>query len=181
MSDYLHLKSEAASIYEHFLKVNYEVMSKAVRKAVRDGLVAIQKDVRNSLKSRLKGTNKHGFRWAGGQKIVFSDTLLQGVRLGKITSDDEDETVSGTVLITSTRQKSSGSYRLHILENGSFKTGERFTQFYTDKNGVQRKLKKPRSTGTLKAYNFFKSGTSNGEKFSNAVMAHLIKKIKEAQ
>ena len=112
--------------------------------------------------------------------VVATLTSCGEVQSGDTTSTTA-ETVSGTVLITSTRQKSSGSYRLHILENGSFKTGERFTQFYTDKNGVQRKLKKPRSTGTLKAYNFFKSGTSNGEKFSNAVMAHLIKKIKEAQ
>lgn len=181
MSNYIHLKSDAIGIYNQFLKVNYEVMSKAVRKAVRDGLVAIQKDVRNSLKSRLKNTNKYGFRWAGGQKIVFSDTLQQGVRLGKIVTDDEAETVSGTVLITSTRKKQSGSYRLHILENGSFRAGERFTQYYTDKNGVSRKLKKPRSTGTLKAYKFFKAGTSSPGKFSDTVMKHLIKKINEAQ
>ena len=182
MSDYLHLKSDASDIYEKFLKVNYYVMSSAVRKAVRSGLAAVQKDVKNSLKSKLKNTNKHGFRWAGGEKIVFSDTLQQGVRLGKIHTDDEDETVSGTVLITSTRAKSSGSYRLHILENGSFKTGERFTKYYTDRNGVSRKLKKPRSTGKLKAYHFFKSATSNsGSTFSNVVKQILEKHINEAQ
>lgn len=173
-NEFIHLKTDAREVYDRFQKVNYETMSTAIRQAVRAGLVAVQKDVKTSLSSKLKNTGKHGHRFVMGKELVFGDTLQQGVRLGKIRLDEEDDQITGTVMITSTRKTDSGSYRLHILENGSFRSGERFTKYYMHK-GVQKKLKKPRSTGVLKPYNFFKSATAGSNKFESTVRSFISK------
>lgn len=101
----------------------------------------------------------------------FNDTLQQGVRTTRVYVN-QDGTIVGKVRIDDNRQKGSGSFRLQILESGSYKEGERFTKKYNGK-----KLRKPASKGKLKGYKFFKTAMDSNEA---SFQSNMISEVEKA-
>lgn len=117
---------------------------RAIKRGLRKGLMELRDKTRSNLMSSVKGANR--------KNPKYNDRLTTGIRVSSPRKSKKYEgSITGAVKISSTRKTGSGSFRLAILEQGTFKTPERYA---TTRKGV--KLKKPRYTGSLKAYQFFK-------------------------
>lgn len=157
------IETNAKEVYDKFLEFSTKEMKKSLSKAVKECGGQLRKETRTQLRKELKNTNKINPK--------YTDTLQQGVRVGKV-KEDKDGNIYCYVMITSTRRQGSGSFRLHILENGS--SGERFAHKF---NG--RPLRKPRRTGRLKAYQFFQSANVTFESTYNDRMNAAFNKAVE--
>lgn len=117
---------------------------KAIRTGIRKGIKELRDLARTNLKSSVKGSTR--------KNPKYKDTLVSGIRsYSPMRSKKNKAEITAAVKISSNRKTGSGSFRLAILEQGTFKTPHRYA---TTRKGV--KLKKPRYTGSLKAYQFFK-------------------------
>ena len=130
--------------FEHTGEVFKKETTKAIRRGLRKGLMELRDKTRSNLMSSVKGANR--------KNPKYTDRLTTGIRVSSPRKSKKYKgSITGAVKISSTRKTGSGSFRLAILERGTFKTPDRYA---TTRKGV--KLKKPRYTGSLKAYQFFK-------------------------
>lgn len=141
------IRTDAVEVFNQFQEFTTKEMKKALTNAVKDSGRQLVKGTKQQLRKTLNNTNK--------KNPKYNDTLEKGVRVGKV-KEDKNGNIYCHVLITSTRATGSGSFRLHILESGSFRVGKRFATTWNKKM-----LKKPRYTGVLKPTNFFKTSTDN--------------------
>lgn len=136
------IKTDALEQFEAFEQLTAKEMKKALTQGLRKASTKVRTAVRKELKSSVKNTNKVNPK--------FNDTLQQGVRTTKVK--EKDGKIYNYITISSTNKKGSGSYRLHILENGNF-LNERKNKYWRGK-----RLKKDRKTGNLRAYKFYSKG-----------------------
>lgn len=141
------IETNALKEYEAFEKLTAKEMKKALTKGLKSASTKVRTAVRKELRSSVKNTNK--------KNPKYNDTLQQGVRTTKVKENKKGEIVN-YITINSTQKEGSGSFRLRILEGGNFKTSPRQNETWRGKP-----LKKKRSTGNLKAYNFFSRGLNN--------------------
>lgn len=154
------IKTDIVKVYEDFCNFTTKEMKKSIKGAIGFCGRKLVKIVRQNLRSSLRKTNVVNPK--------YNDTLEQGVRMGKVR-EDKEYGLNTIVRITSTRDRGSGSFRLHILEKGSFKTGERFVKTYKGKP-----LKKPRSAGRLRGYFFFGPARDSFEGEYKTIMEDAI-------
>ncbi len=159
----IRITTDAKEVYEKFEQLNFTEMGKALKSGLRKALKVIQKDAKTNLKSAVNNTNK--------KNPKYNDTLQQDVRTSRIFVN-QDGTVVGKVRVDSNNKSGSGSFRLPILESGSYK-GERFTKTYNGKA-----LKKEASKGSLKPKKFFKQAMdSNEASFQSNMISEVNKAI----
>lgn len=130
--------------YNRFMELSEKNMGKCLRTGLRKALTEVKRNTVTNLNEVVKN--------AGRKNPKYTDTLVKGVRMTKIYQNYKGE-ICGKVTIASTNETGSGSFRLMILESGSYKKGERFQ---TMNKTTMTKLKKPRSLGVLPAKHFFK-------------------------
>lgn len=156
------IETNAPSVYERFMKLSTREMRNALKTGTRTAMASIRKSARANLRAKVNNASKVNPR--------FNDTLLSGVRSGKV-KESKDGEITGTVLITSTNKSGSGSFRLKIIEKGTFRSGKRFTKTWRG-----RPLKKPRFTGSLSATNFFSKTRDEKESYYYGEMQRGIEK-----
>jgi len=157
------IESNAKAVYEAFEEMTFKEMDKALKSGLRKALTTVRKDAKTNIKKRLKNTSKRNPK--------YNDTLASGIRQTRVMVN-RDGTVVGKVRIDSNKKSGSGSFRLAILESGSYKKGERFTKYY---RGV--KLKQPASKNTLKAYHFFKDSLPTESNFQSTMVEEVKKAV----
>lgn len=135
------LTTNAKEVYNRFLELSQKNMKKSLSSGLRKALRAVKNAAVQNLNAVVKNANR--------KNPKYSDTLQSGVRLTRIW-ENQDGSIVGKVTIMSNNKSGSGSFRLPILESGSYKVGERFAKTYNGKP-----LKKPRSTGVLQGKKFF--------------------------
>lgn len=138
----INITTDIDVVYDQFINFTTKEMRSTLSNAIKASGNELKKMAKSNLRKSVKNSNKINPK--------YNDSLQQGVRTGRVKETKEGE-IYCYVLITSTNKTGSGSYRLHILENGSFRVGKRFAKTYNGKP-----LKKPRYTGILKPTNFYK-------------------------
>lgn len=156
------LETNAAEVYKRFEDLSYKEMRKALKSGLKTALRAIRKAGVENLKAKIKNTNKVNPK--------YNDTLQKGIRVTRVWENQNGDIV-GTVLSSSNRRTGSGSFRLQILESGSYKVGERFVKSYNGKP-----LKKAKSAGVLKPSNFFKKTIDEKDGYYQSTMKAAIEK-----
>lgn len=136
------IETDATEVYEQFIELSISGMRKSLKSGLKKALTAVRRAAVTNLNSLVKNARKRNPK--------FEDTLQEGVRTTRIW-ENSNGSIVGKVLIASTRKTGSGSYRLQILEVGSYLAGERFVKTYKGK-----KLKKEASRGTLQGRFYFK-------------------------
>lgn len=154
------IETNATKVYKQFLELSSKEMKKSLSSGLRKALTAVKKEGVINLNSVIRNANK--------KNPKYSDTLQSGVRLTRIW-ENQDGAIVGKVLNTSNRKSGSGSFRLPILESGSYKVGERFAKTY---KGVP--LKKKRSTGVLQGKFYFKKTMNEMESYYQSTMNKAI-------
>lgn len=157
--------------YRNFESLTDKELKKFLGDGLRKNIRQIRDDVKKNLRARIKKANV--------KNPKYQDSLVKGVRSTRVFENKRGKNIGelfGKVRIDSTRQSGSGSYRLAILESGSYLVGERFA---TTRNGV--KLRKPKSTGVLKGAYFFKDAIEgDNSTFHNEMDKSFDKGINEA-
>ena len=138
----INTQTDALKEFEAFEALSAKEMKKALTTGLRKASAKVRTAVRNELKGSVKNSNKRNPK--------FDDTLQEGVRTTKVK--ENNGVIYNHITIASNNKKGSGSFRLHILENGNF-LNERKNKYWKGK-----KLKKERSTGNLRAYKFYQKG-----------------------
>ena len=138
------IETNAPSVYERFMELSTKEMRSALKSGTRKAMASIRKSARANLRAKVR-----------------SGTVKEA-KNGEIT---------GSVLITSTNKPGSGSFRLKIIEKGTFKTGARYAKTWKG-----RPLKKPRFTGSLSATNFFAKTRDEKESYYYGEMQRGIEK-----
>ena len=156
------IETNAPSVYERFMELSTKEMRSALKSGTRQAMASIRKSARANLRAKVSNASKVNPR--------FNDTLLSGVRSGRV-KEAKDGEITGSVLITSTNKPGSGSFRLKIIEKGTFKTGARYAKTWKG-----RPLKKPRFTGSLSATNFFAKTRDEKESYYYGEMQRGIEK-----
>lgn len=154
------IETDAMKVYNHFQELTHKELGKALKSGLRKALRQVQKAVKTNLKSKVKNTNK--------KNPKFNDTLESGVRLTRVY-ENQDGTIVGKVRIDSNNKTGSGSYRLAILESGTYKTPERYAK---TRNG--KPLKKPAYRGSLEGKKFFKTAVDSIESSFNGTMVNEV-------
>ena len=154
------IKTDATKVYNDFLKLNQKQMKKSLSSGLRKALTAVKKQAVANLNALVRNAKKRNPK--------YTDTLQSGVRLTRIW-ENRDGAIVGKVTIISNRKSGSGSFRLPILESGSYKVGERFAKTYNGKP-----LKKKRSTGVLQGRFYFKQTQNEMEGFFQSTMDKSI-------
>lgn len=154
------IETNATKVYNQFLELSSKEMKKSLSSGLRKALTAVKKEGVVNLNSFIRNANK--------KNPKYNDTLQSGVRLTRIW-ENQDGAIVGKVLDTSNRKSGSGSFRLPILESGSYKVGERFAKTY---KGVP--LKKKRSTGVLQGKFYFKKTMNEMESYYQSTMNKAI-------
>lgn len=154
------IETDATKVYNQFLELTSKEMKKSLSSGLRKALTAVKKEGVINLNSFIRNANK--------KNPKYSDTLQSGVRVTRIW-ENQDGSIVGKVLNTSNRKSGSGSFRLPILESGSYKVGERFAKTY---KGVP--LKKKRSTGVLQGKFYFKKTMNEMESYYQSTMNRAI-------
>lgn len=159
------ITTDAVEVYAAFEEFTLSEMRKALKAAVKETSKQLQKLTKQNLKKSVHNTNR--------QNPKFNDTLEKGVRTTKVW--EADGTFNAKVRIDSSRNSGSGSYRLHILEKGTFKTPNRYA--YTKGKHTH----KPSYRGSLRAYNFFENAKNEYlpkyEKAINDAVAKAVDRI----
>lgn len=162
------IETDAADVFKKFQSFTTKEMKKALTNAVKDSSRQLVREARQQLRKTLNNTNK--------KNPKYNDTLESGVRSGKVVETKEGDISVNVKITTKTKDNSSGSFRLHILESGSYKVGKRFATTYNKK-----KLKKPRYTGILKPTYFFKTASNNFnttyQQTMNSALSKAVNKI----
>ena len=156
----LFMETNASDVYRRFEDLSYKEMQKALKTGVKKALTEIRKNTVSSLRSKVNNTNKRNPK--------YNDTLQKGVRVTRIWVN-EDGTVAGKVRIDSTRDSGSGSFRLPILESGSYKVGTRY-QYTRDKT------RKHKAVGVLRPYHFFKEVMDTKDSYYQSTLRREIDK-----
>ena len=154
------IETDATKVYKDFLELNQKQMKKSLSSGLRKALTAVKKDAVTNLNSVIRNANK--------KNPKYTDTLQSGVRVTRIW-ENQDGAIVGKVLNTSNRKSGSGSFRLPILESGSYKVGERFAKTYKGKP-----LKKQRRTGVLRGQFYFKTTQDEMESYFQSTMNKAI-------
>lgn len=154
------LTTNAAEVYNRFLKLTQSQMKKSLTRGLRKALTEVKRDAVVNLNSMIRNAKKRNPK--------YSDTLQSGVRLTRI-HENQDGSIVGKVTIIGNRKTGSGSFRLPILESGSYKVGERFAKTYKGKP-----LTKQKSTGVLVGKFFFKKTQNEKETYFQSTMDTAI-------
>ena len=93
------ITTNAVSVYDQFMKLNFKEMKKALRSGLRKALTDVRKHGVSNLKSSFRNTNKRNPK--------FNDTLEKGVRATKVW-EDRDGAIVVKVLNTSNRKQGYG-------------------------------------------------------------------------
>lgn len=144
------LTTNAASVYEKFIKLNVKEMGRSIKTGIRKGLMYIRNRARSNFRSLFPSGTKANPK--------YNDKLIDGIRATKVK--DKGGVMEGYVLITSNRRTGSGSYRLVFLEGGT----------------VQRYTKKGSNRGSIQASRFFEQTINTESENYNAVMVSEIDK-----
>lgn len=156
------IETNAKDIYSRFIELSTKEMRKSLTAGMRGAMRTVRNDARSNLRASVKGVSR--------KNPKFSDTLLSGVRNGKV-KEGKDGEITGSVLITSTRKSGSGSFRLKIIEKGTFRTGVRFVHSWRG-----RRLKKAARRGSIRATNFFAKTRNSKESYFNMEMVRAMDK-----
>lgn len=166
MNDTLNITTDAVEVNKAFVDLTLKEMKKALSQALRKAANELSKQTKTNLKKAVKGATRHNPK--------YNDTLAQGVRTSRVFVDDNGK-ITSMVRIDSSRKSGSGSFRLKILEKGSFKTPNRYA-YIKGKQNHKRAYR-----GTLKAYNFFDDAQrqymSNYENTLNNYINQAVDKI----
>lgn len=168
----------ASSLLKMF-KASDKQLSRTFQNGLKKVMRQVRKDAVTSLKSKVKNTTR--------KNPKFEDTLASGVRMTRTWENQQPgkEGVAGRVTIASNRKKGSGSYRLQILEVGSYKKGGRWRRHYKGKkfktasDKAEARMRKKRKTsekgytGRLKAYAFFQPIVINKSKYQQALSVEI--------
>lgn len=154
------IETDATEVYKQFIELSSKEMKKSLRSGLRKALTAVKRQAVMNLNSVVKNTRKRNPK--------FNDTLQKGVRTTRIW-ENRDGSIVGKVLISSTRDTGSGSYRLQILEVGSYIVGERFVKKYKGKT-----LRKEASRGTLQGKFYFKKTMNEMDSYYQSTMNKAI-------
>ena len=160
------ITTNAVEAYRNFEDLTINEMKKVLKAGVRKVLTRLRKETVQNLRGRLKNTNK--------KNPKFNDTLASGVRKTKVWMNNRGNNageIVGKVRVDSTRKTGSGSYRLGILEVGSYKVGGRYTRTFRGKP-----LKKKRYTGVLRPYHFLKDATEAMNSYHDSIINDEVKK-----
>lgn len=139
------ITTDAVEVNKAFYEFTTKEMRKTLLNALRQCSRELAKETKQQLRKSLHNTNKTNPK--------YNDTLEQGVRSTKAWENKGGDLVA-LVRIDSNRKTGSGSFRLHILERGTFKTPNRYA--YTKTHNHKRAYR-----GSLRAYNFFSSASNN--------------------
>lgn len=157
------IETDIVQVYSEFMDFTTKEMKKAITQGIRNSGRELVKSSKQSLRKSVKNSNK--------KNPKYNDTLQQGVRMGKVKENKDGLYVH--VLITSNNKTGSGSFRLHILESGSYKVGKRYAKYYKG-----HLLKKPRYIGVLKPTYFFKSANENFQSnYTNIMNSNINKAV----
>lgn len=148
--------------YKRFMELSMKNMGKCLRTGLRKALTEVRRDAVTNLKKAVKHPSK--------KNPKYTDTLVKGVRMTRIYQNYKGE-ICGKVTIASTEKPGSGSFRLQILESGSYKKGERFQ---TMNKTTMTKFKKPRSLGVLPPRYFFKKTQDTMDSYFQKTMNNAI-------
>lgn len=160
------IDTDASEVFINFEELTYKELGKALKSGLRKALRVIQRTVKQNLRKDFAKTNKVNPK--------YNDTLESGVRVTKIWVNQNGDIV-GKVRIDSTKKSGSGSFRLHILEGGNFRTKPRYAKTFRGKP-----LKKPRMVGDISPSYFFKKGVdSNEQSFNSNMIKEVINKAVE--
>ena len=154
------INTDATKVYKNFVKLSIGEMNKSLKSGLRKALTAIRKQAVINLNSLVKNARKRNPK--------YNDTLQKRVRSTKLWENRNGDIV-GKVLVSSTRDTGSGSFRLQILESGSYIVGERFAKTY---KGVP--LKKKKSTGVLRGRFYFKKTQDEMDSYYQSTMNDAI-------
>ena len=154
------IETNATKVYNDFLELSQKQMKKSLSSGLRKALTAVKKDAVTNLNEVVRNANK--------KNPKYTDTLQSGVRVTRIW-ENESGSIVGKVLVSSNGKSGSGSFRLAILESGSYKVGERFAKTYNGKP-----LKKKRSTGVLHGKFYFKKTQDGMESYFQTTMNRAI-------
>lgn len=160
------ITTNAVEAYRNFEDLTINEMRRVLKSGVGKVLTRLRKETVQNLRGRLKNTNK--------KNPKFNDTLVSGVRKTKVWMNNRGKNageIAGKVRVDSNRKPMSGSYRLAILEVGSYKVGGRYAKTFKGKP-----LKKKRYTGVLKPYNFLKDATNSMQSYHDSIMNAEIKR-----
>lgn len=157
------ITTNAVKVYDSFYRFTTKEMKKALMQGVRASANELKKSAKQNLRKAVKNSNKRNPK--------YNDTLQQGVRNSKVVEKNGE--IYCFVLITSNRKTGSGSFRLHMLEAGSFRVGTRYAKTWRGKP-----LKKKRNLGVLKPTYFYKTAeTSFNSQYTNIMNSNINKAV----
>lgn len=154
------IETDAAKVYNDFLELSQKNMKKSLTSGLRKALNEVKQNAVSNLNALIKNATRRNPK--------YSDTLQSGVRTTRIW-ESQDGAIIGKVTIIGNGKSGSGSFRLPILESGSYKVGERFTKTYKGKP-----LKKKASRGVLQGKFFFKKTQNEMEDYFQNTMNKAI-------
>ena len=162
MSKGLSIETNAPEVFQRFEDLSDKELKKYLKQGLRKVLKPIRDDARQNLRGRVNNANRRNPK--------YSDTLIQGVRMTKIWENKQGASageIVGKVRIDSTRDSGSGSFRLPIIDKGSYKAGIRY-QYTRDKT------RKPKAVGRMKPTNFFQDIIQSKESYFYSEMRKAI-------
>jgi len=143
MSKGLSIDSNATEVFTRFEELTDKELKKYISAGLRKSMKEIRDRARQNLRARVNNANRRNPK--------FNDTLVKGVRMTRAWENKQGANageIAGKVRIDSNNKSGSGSYRLPIIDNGSYLSGVRYQ--YT-----RTKLRKPKAVGRMKPTNFF--------------------------